>query len=190
MASAPTTPSCASRGIHSCIRPGSSVSTSRHSPASSCNVPSDASRGRATRWIDDVSAADPCSLCRAGRSVSIGQDAVTVQPASTRLSSSDSQLLRPLVGEDDNRQTGGTSNTSCVSEAAPSRGANHSPSFGPRPVRGCGWIDDDLQCLRSGRVGGWEREAIYWITSCPLEPHQKKGLTGQNTRTHHSMVGR
>ncbi len=59
IASAPTTPSCAKRGIHSWMRPGNSVNTSRHSPKSTASEPSALARGRQTRWTDEASAAEP-----------------------------------------------------------------------------------------------------------------------------------
>ena len=78
MASAPTTPSSARRGIHSWMRRGNSCNTSRQSPISSVRTePSGFSRGRQTRWTEEA---------RDGRihrarfglaiSVSIGQEAV------------------------------------------------------------------------------------------------------------------
>ena len=58
IASAPTTPSSARRGIHSCIRRGNACNTSRQSATSWRAAASLAfSRGRQTRWTEEAKAA-------------------------------------------------------------------------------------------------------------------------------------
>jgi hypothetical protein len=91
MASAPWMPSFSSLGSHAATLRCISSSTRRQSP-----TPTFSGRGRHTRKIEEARTAAFFACIRAARSVSIGQEAVTIQPARTRAFSSASQPAVPL----------------------------------------------------------------------------------------------
>ena len=118
MASAPTTPSSARRGIHSWMRRGNSCNTSRQSPISSVRTePSGFSRGRQTRWTEEASARlSPVRDTRFPISVSIGQEPVIIQPASINGLQDCFPACCRLAGENDDADAVGLSNAPAFCE--------------------------------------------------------------------------